>query len=66
MCEVILVDSVAQRGRLSIDVSDLREDIESCRTDVAWQELPLSAKIRVLLRERLDQLKGRSSSEEKK
>jgi hypothetical protein len=49
--------AVAQKDRISIDVSDLREEIESCRTDAAWTELPLSAKIRVLIKERLEQLK---------
>lgn len=52
------IDSVvAQKDRISIDVSDLREDIESCRNDAAWTELPLSAKIRVLIKERLEQMK---------
>ena len=53
------VDSaVAQKDRISIDVSDLREEIEACRNDAAWSELPLSAKIRVLIKERLEQLKA--------
>jgi hypothetical protein len=53
------VDSaVAQKDRISIDVSDLREEIETCRNDAAWSELPLSAKIRVLIKERLEQLKA--------
>jgi outer membrane murein-binding lipoprotein Lpp len=49
---------VAQKDRISIDVSDLREEIEACRNDAAWSELPLSAKIRVLIKERLEQLKA--------
>lgn len=48
---------MAQKDRISVDVSDMRELIESCRTDVAWQELSLAGKIRTLLRERLDQMK---------
>jgi hypothetical protein len=47
---------VAQKGRIPVDVSDLKEAIEKCRNDAAWTELPLSAKIRVLLRERLEQM----------
>ncbi|HHP7246039.1 MAG TPA: hypothetical protein ACFE0H_15265 [Elainellaceae cyanobacterium] len=47
---------VGQRDRISIDVSDIREQIEQCRDDVAWSELPLAAKIRVLIRERIAQL----------
>lgn len=46
-----------QKGRIPVDISDMREEIEQCRTDAAWKELPLSSKIRVLVRERLDQIK---------
>jgi hypothetical protein len=49
-------EPVGQRDRISIDVSDLREQIEQCRDDAAWSELPLSAKIRVLVKERLAEL----------
>lgn len=48
--------SVGQRDRISIDVSDIREQIEQCRDDVAWSELPLAAKIRVLVKERIAQM----------
>ena len=58
MEEELTIDSVAQKDRISIDVNDIRKEIESCRSDVAWSELPLSAKIRVLLRERLEELKS--------
>jgi hypothetical protein len=50
-------EAVVQKGRIPVDVSDLRGEIETCRDDAAWGELPLAAKIRVLIRERLDQLK---------
>ena len=49
---------VSQRDRISIDVSDIREVVENCRSDVAWTELPLSAKLRVLIKERLAQLEA--------
>ncbi|MEO0521150.1 MAG: hypothetical protein AAF171_28120 [Cyanobacteria bacterium P01_A01_bin.116] len=49
---------MAQKDRISVDVSDLRQDIETCRSDAAWTELPLSAKIRVLVKERLEQLQA--------
>ena len=59
MEEDLTVNSaVAQKDRISIDVSDLREEIETCRNDAAWSELPLSAKIRVLIKERLEQIKA--------
>lgn len=55
-------DSVAQqKGRIPVDIADMREEIESCRSDAAWKELPLSSKIRVLVRERLDQLKEKET-----
>jgi hypothetical protein len=47
---------VGQRDRISIDVSDIRAQIEQCRNDVAWSELPLAAKIRVLIKERLAEI----------
>ena len=53
---VSLWSQVAQRDRISIDVSDMRDQVESCRDDVAWSELPLAAKLRVLIKERLAQI----------
>lgn len=49
---------VSQRDRISVDVSDIRERVENCRDDVAWTELPLAAKLRVLIRERLEQIEA--------
>ncbi|WP_179228403.1 hypothetical protein [Leptolyngbya ohadii] len=49
---------MAQRERLSIDVSDIKEVVENCRDDIAWQEMPLSTKIRVLVKERLEQIRA--------
>lgn len=49
--------NLSGKDRISVDVSDLRQEIEVCRNDVAWAELPLSAKIRVLVKERLEQIK---------
>jgi hypothetical protein len=58
MGEDSIVDyAVAQKDRISIDINDLKEEIETCRNDAAWSELPLSAKIRVLVKERLEQLR---------
>lgn len=63
MEEDIQLDSaVAQKGRISIDVSDLKEEIESCRDDAAWSELPLAAKIRVLVKERLQEIARQNNS----
>ena len=57
---------VSQRDRISVDVSDIREQVENCRTDVAWTELPLAAKLRVLIKERLEQLQTEKPSKENK
>lgn len=62
MGEELLVESVAQKARLPVDISDMKEEIEGCRDDPAWLELPLSSKIRVLLRERLNEIaEGRTT-----
>lgn len=63
MKEELTIDSVAQKDRISIDVNDIRKEIETCRDDVAWTELPLSAKIRVLLKERLNELRMQAQKE---
>jgi hypothetical protein len=57
MKETQTIDAtVAQKDRISVDVRDLKEAVEACRSDAAWSELPLSAKIRVLVKERLEQI----------
>ncbi len=61
-----LDSAVAQKGRISIDVVDLKEEIESCRTDAAWSELPLAAKVRVLVKERLEQMRGENQAQQQK
>lgn len=65
MTLMITKDSVAQKDRISIDISDMRDEIDTCRSDAAWHELPMSAKIRVLLIERLDLLKREQKQESK-
>ncbi len=46
-----LESAMARQGdRLTIEIGDLREQIENCRDDDAWKELSLSAKIRVLIK----------------
>jgi len=45
-----------KQDRLTIDIGDLREDIETCRQDAAWQELSFAGKIRTLVKERIEQL----------
>lgn len=55
---------MGQRDRISVDVSDIRDQIDACRDDFAWAELPLAAKIRVLLRERLEQIAAERGADE--
>lgn len=57
---------MSQRDRISVDVSDIRERVEACRDDVAWTELPLAAKLRVLIRERLEQIEEENGTKDAK
>lgn len=50
-----------KQDRLTIDIGDLREGIEKCRQDAAWEELSLSGKIRTLVKERIEQLTANQS-----
>jgi hypothetical protein len=52
-------EAMAQKDRISVDISDMKDEIQACRSDASWEELSLTGKIRTLLRERLDQLQGR-------
>jgi hypothetical protein len=47
---------VVANDRLTIDIGDLRDRIETCREDPSWSELGMGGKIRALLRERLDEI----------
>jgi hypothetical protein len=52
------------KNRFSLDIDDIRSRIENVRTkNIWWQEMSLSAKIRTLIIERLEQLEeeGRST-----
>ncbi|NET55410.1 MAG: hypothetical protein F6K47_04235 [Symploca sp. SIO2E6] len=44
------------QDRASVDLRNIRHRVENARSDKAWQLLPLSKKIRLLLEERLDQI----------
>jgi hypothetical protein len=60
--ETILDSAVAQKDRISVDVTDIKEEIENCRSDVAWAELALAAKVRVLIKERLQEIARQNGS----
>ncbi|NJR64045.1 MAG: hypothetical protein HC769_38030 [Cyanobacteria bacterium CRU_2_1] len=65
MSEAHQSESVSQKGRIPVDISDMREELETCRDDAAWKELPLAAKVRVLLRERLDEMSGKTKRDDR-
>ena len=50
------LETMASRDRLTLDIADLRDRIETVRRDVGWLEMSLAQKLRVLIRERLEQL----------
>jgi len=48
------IETMAQKDRISVDVTDIKEQVEKFRNDPAWRELSLASKIRVLVLERLE------------
>ena len=51
--------------RTQIDISDVQSEIETLRSDVTWRELPLSMKCRILILERLEQIRDEATSQGK-
>jgi hypothetical protein len=55
------------KNRFSIEIDDIRNRIEGVRTkNIWWQEMSLSAKIRTLIIERLEQLEEEARSNQSK
>lgn len=53
----------AKPNRFSLDIDDIRDRIEKVRTkNIWWQEMSLSAKIRTLIIERVEQLEQEEQS----
>jgi hypothetical protein len=51
------------KNRFSLDIDDIRDRIEKVRTkNIWWQEMSLSAKIRTLIIERIEQLEQEERS----
>jgi hypothetical protein len=51
------------KNRFSLDIEDIRDRIEKVRTkNIWWQEMSLSAKIRTLIIERIEQLEQEERS----
>lgn len=58
--------SAMQKNRFSLDIDDIRQRIEDVRAQhVWWTEMSLSAKIRTLIIERLDQLESEKKAAKK-
>lgn len=59
-------DSEVARERLTLDITDLKESIEACRSDdPAWRELSLSGKIRALLVQQLEDMEKNKPAKNK-
>ena len=53
--------------RYSLDLSEEdKQRIETCRTDLSWQELSFGAKMKVLILEKLQQYEEEKQSEKSK
>jgi hypothetical protein len=48
-----------------VEIGDIRDKLLTLRDDVAWQELPMAAKLRVLILERVQQLEAEVVSEQR-
>jgi uncharacterized protein YaaR (DUF327 family) len=54
-----------KRDRVPVEIGDIRDKLSTLRNDVAWQELPMAAKLRVLILERVQQLEAEVVSEQR-
>jgi hypothetical protein len=59
---MLTIDEMPRKNRFPLDIDDIRERIETCRTDVAWGEMSLTAKIRTLILERIEALEAQSTA----
>ena len=66
MCQYLGVGSIVMKmPRYSLDLSEEdKQRIETCRTDLSWQELSFGAKLKVLILEKLRQYEKEKQSEE--
>ena len=58
-------DAVAAKDRISVDIADIKDQIETFRSDPAWRELSTAGKIRALLIERLEEKERLAAQTEK-
>lgn len=50
-----LCEAVAAKDRISVDIADIRDRIETFRSDPAWRELSTAGRIRALIIEKLEE-----------
>lgn len=50
-----ICEAVAAKDRISVDIADIRDRLETFRLDPAWRELSTAGKIRVLIIEKLEE-----------
>jgi hypothetical protein len=55
MSAEVCFDSMAQKDRISVDITDIKDRIENYRTDPAWRELSMAGRVRALVIEKLEE-----------
>lgn len=60
-----MYSDVAAKDRISVDISDIKEQIEKYRNDPAWRELSMAGKIRALVIEKLEEAEKSRSTKSK-
>lgn len=55
MSAEVCFDSMAQKDRISVDITDIKDRIENYRPDPAWRELSMAGRIRALVIEKLEE-----------
>ena len=61
-----MYNDVAAKDRISVDISDIKEQIEKYRNDPAWRELSMAGKIRALVIEKLEEAEKSPSNNQSK
>lgn len=61
-----MYNDVAAKDRISVDISDIKEQVEKYRNDPAWRELSMAGKIRALVIEKLEEAEKSPSTNQSK
>lgn len=54
---------VAAKDRISVDITDIKDKVETYRDDPAWRELSTAGKIRALVIEKLEEKESKQAKE---